>query len=503
MLVLALSVCLLALLLLIFALRGRVVERGVFCRRCRFDLSGIELDAPDSRCPECGRAIGTGKLPRKTRRTRSKIMGTLAGMLLMISLVLAGISLSGNAPAVYKHMPDRVVVYSAVWGSDLALDELLTRLSVPGPAPDWLWNRAIEGALAWQSDTSKPWDPRWGEIVSIAWQTDHLTEEQIARFVRNGTMPEVYIRNRYRKGDPWIGYSVVIKDRRLSALNQYASGYMHSVGRTKSGGIVRDKEWESPAGAMGRKELILPPRAGGSSVGLGSSIRVPPEVSEQMQVGDEFEVFIEFEHDLRRIRDDTQIKVPPFRVSRTLTVVAPDEPIVTVLDDPRKAQQVLASARISPIIGQENLAETSRDYYEASCTITFVNLPYSVAGHIWLRNQTDGELYEADQLSLHAPQRDDPISKGTLGYSIGVSRTRDKPEKLEAFRRVTRDGVVDIVFITDPEAAIRNAQITEIVQVDLEFLSVQVILVNTDEESHLERSRASLISATAPAEPQP
>ena len=506
MLVLALSVFLLALLLLTFALRGRVVERGVFCRRCRFDLSGTDRDAPDSRCPECGRAIGTGKPPRKTRRARSKIMGTLAGMLLMISLVLAGISLSGNAPAIYKHMPDRVVVYSAVWGSDPALDELLTRLSVPGPAPDWLWNRAIEGALAWQSDTSKLWDPRWGEIVSIAWQTNHLSEEQIARFVQNGTMPEIYIRNRYHKGDPWISYSVDFKDRRLNALNLYTPGYMHGVGMTMSGGTVRDKEWESTAGGMSRKELILPSRAGGSSVGLGSNIRVPPEVSEQMRVGDEFEVFIEFKHDLRRISDDTQIEVPPFRVSRTLTVVAPDEPIVTVLDDPRAAARIRENTSATSIIGVVKTGPGQTDY-PVQFTIYFVDLPHSVAGKVYLRHPSDGEMYEAGFFSqparsIVAPDTD-PGANWSTGQIVKVSTNQDTPERLGAFQRVTRDGTVDIVFTTDPQVAIQNPRIHEIVQLDMEFRGVPLIWAATPGERSAVQWDAPMTPASTPRDPQP
>jgi hypothetical protein len=42
MLWLGLTLTTAALALLILGLRGRVIARGTFCRKCRFDLAGLE-----------------------------------------------------------------------------------------------------------------------------------------------------------------------------------------------------------------------------------------------------------------------------------------------------------------------------------------------------------------------------------------------------------------------------------------------------------------------------
>ncbi len=260
---------LLALLMLAIALHGRVVERGRFCRDCKFNLAGIDTETPDACCPECGRATApSGATQSSLRACRMKMM-VVAIVTLLLSLGLLVMHTTGSTPSIYSTMPDRIVLLGAKWGSDEAFDELFSRLSASNATSSWLRTQSVEDALSRQADISEPWDPRWGEIISREWQEDRLSEEQIARFIRSGTRPELWIRNRYRHQDMSVGYSLNFSTDRLRVLNRHQPGYVLHQSISLTGGTYKDEHWENPVVVVGCVGNSSCPREL-SAVALGS-----------------------------------------------------------------------------------------------------------------------------------------------------------------------------------------------------------------------------------------
>lgn len=56
--------------LLVIGLRGRRDGRDPHCRRCGYNLTGLDRAAPEARCPECGDGLGGPRAVRMGRRAR-------------------------------------------------------------------------------------------------------------------------------------------------------------------------------------------------------------------------------------------------------------------------------------------------------------------------------------------------------------------------------------------------------------------------------------------------
>lgn len=86
--------------------RGRRLDDHPLCSRCRFDLHGLGIDTPDSKCPECGVMLEKCP-PRIGNRKRSPARVITGATLLLVMLVFSGIhhaTQTGNLRP-YQFMP--------------------------------------------------------------------------------------------------------------------------------------------------------------------------------------------------------------------------------------------------------------------------------------------------------------------------------------------------------------------------------------------------------------
>lgn len=498
MLPIALLISILGFVTLVVGLRGRVAQRGVFCRKCRFDLAGIKLDTSQAICPECGRSVGKHGTTRLIRRAKRKGVLVVGITICLLGFGLATIHFTGKSASMYAVMPDRVVLMASQWGSDEALDELLVRLSSANQTQKWLWDESIRHALEFQADTTLKWDPRRGEVVSLAWRSNRLNEKQIAQFVRNGIVSEVVMRDRYRVGDQLIRGDVIFAQTRLKVLTLYRTGFMHHLSITRVGGIFQGEEWQTMAGGSARMELMLPPRAGGAGVLLGSSISVPPEIEQLMQPGDEFEVFIEFMSELKHMSDGSIIETLPTRFTHMIAVLESDDLLVDVHDDPSIVQSVRTNCTITPFFGIKQGISSTQLKPVAQSSIIFTNLLHGVAGRVYLRNHTDGELFEAGWLTQNGLTNLKPGREQRVAHAITLLINEWEEDQYEAFQRVTRDGAVDVVFKSDPDVAALNPRLTGIIDVDMEFIGVPLMWFETKGELHEAEQQAKSIPASEP-----
>ncbi len=128
MLTLGLTLTMLALTALPLALRARVTARGIFCRRCRFDLAGLD-HARSPTCPECGRDLRSPNSTRSTLRAANPPMLVVAACLMLLGIA----GLTANAPSVQAFILSRVSDPALVWldraGLNRARAEVLSRLA--------------------------------------------------------------------------------------------------------------------------------------------------------------------------------------------------------------------------------------------------------------------------------------------------------------------------------------------------------------------------------------
>jgi hypothetical protein len=173
-------------LLLLFGLYGRRINDHLYCRKCRYDLSG--LGARPSRCPECGADLTRWRAVRKCRRRRRPVS-------LVIGFAILLFLLAGPAVMILKsveHFFD--TTGKPVWWlrrdaeSDVAVkrgtaqQELIRRLRL-GELSEEQVLAIVDDALKLQADRSKPWTGKWGTFIELAWYGRYVDDETIASYL--------------------------------------------------------------------------------------------------------------------------------------------------------------------------------------------------------------------------------------------------------------------------------------------------------------------------------
>tara|TARA_R110002111_G_scaffold153816_1_gene220742 strand:+ start:621 stop:1493 length:873 start_codon:yes stop_codon:yes gene_type:complete len=191
------AVVLLSLLVLVLAWHGRVIARGQFCRKCKFDLAGLDLESSDSKCPECGCEIHNDTA-RRTRLRQKSFGGIVSsGFLLCIGIGTLGLNAAGQTRAIIAVMPDTVVLLLTDLGVDEALDELHTRTSrVPSTMSEKTWDHAIKAGLAFQADTTRVWDMRWGQVLFDALNFNQMSDAELKQYITAGIHFDLVVRDR-------------------------------------------------------------------------------------------------------------------------------------------------------------------------------------------------------------------------------------------------------------------------------------------------------------------
>jgi hypothetical protein len=158
MLPLALILLAASTIILALALRGRIIARGRFCRRCNFDLAGLD-PATTPACPECGRDLAEPRATSPVVRRRSAA-GLIAAALLALA---AAVPLAATIPAartqMLPHLPDPALA---------ALD----RLGLQGTHAE---------TLARLQDTARPRSPALATLIDDALATVEKQPDQAPR----------------------------------------------------------------------------------------------------------------------------------------------------------------------------------------------------------------------------------------------------------------------------------------------------------------------------------
>lgn len=480
----------LGLLLLPLALRGRTTARGLFCRRCKFDLAGLDPARADPNCPECGRDLTQ---PGSTRPILRRVQGpglVLALLMLTAGAFLTAFALTPRGPAFYAALPDGQLLLLNRLRVDDALTELADRSARTPPLSDAHWRTLIARGLAHQNDTETPWDTRWGLILSQAFLQKRMTEDQLKRYLRHAFETEFNIRDRMAHDATDVGYWLNWKAGRITIVGPTIDTtlrYSNSILRT---GLVGDSTPPSQGGGT-LGSWVLHASGANFTSALGSAIRVPADTPRDGPI----RVYVETRFTLFDADGDVIFQSDPQRGEQTVRILPPGEPVVTARDDPQGAEWTRASASLSPLTitipEPDSLPRWSTEV--ARLQINFEDRPHAVAGRLFAVLDT-GEV-EIGTLRLAA-------GAGSHGYGVGLGVTpAELPDKLPLIRAIAERSTIDVVFRTDPSIAASDPRIDEVVDVTLLFRNVPVVKVSGPDALYSHHTRADATPAAKLEEP--
>jgi hypothetical protein len=196
---------LMGLFLLRIAIRGKLISPNPHCRKCRFDLTGLNLIDPTP-CPECGTTlrINTPAILIGLRKKRKLVLLVAILFLLTAATGLAWPKLS-KLPSIqsinlYDHFPEALLTKLATTGDDSALQTLHDRL-IPGEVSDQALQTLIDHAFKLQADESLPWDERWGDVLLYAILVDKISHSTRNKYFESMIVPVVHQHDRQRMSD--------------------------------------------------------------------------------------------------------------------------------------------------------------------------------------------------------------------------------------------------------------------------------------------------------------
>ena len=457
--------------------RGRVVARGAFCKECRFDLAGLDLGQPDSKCPECGGDIS--KDPQRRTQLRKKSRLGLAGalILLIVGLGTLGLWMSGNASKVISLMPDRVVIQLTEMGVDAALDELVTRVSsIKKTLSASQINGIINEGLTHQSDLLVGFDPRWGEILGLMCVDGYMSEQQLKQYMLNGIDCTPLIRTRVQQGADRVDCLMQLSPSRFNGLTGITTGYLISVRRITDG-IVGDPS-RAESDSPGMSAYIRVSSGAGRWVSSGPLPIVPTNQGLDQEIGTTIRVYIEYALTLQPTGGTLEdaIELGTFRDEQDVLIIDPSESIVSVIDDEEIINRGVQAISIHQIKARTALPDPSVGQRTSllGISIQMNELPESLAFRAYLRLENGKEQF-ISQFVTYGPQ------SGTMGSGIQLSLNTDPTlaaDQIAFVEELKALGKADVILRLDPTLAEPNPDIDQVINMSLIFEDIPVVLAD-------------------------
>jgi hypothetical protein len=178
--------------------RGRTIDNHPICRKCGFDLFGLDAAV---RCPECGNELSARAIRLGHRAVRRWPLGIGVVFLLPSLLILAAVAV------LFIRKTDIETIKPVWWlirDDDAPAVIELNRRRTVGKLTPAETNNIIEAGLRAQAkrDVNHPWMAGWGDFIEASRTTKGVSDEQWQRYGK-GTMTYVLeARPQVRRGDP-------------------------------------------------------------------------------------------------------------------------------------------------------------------------------------------------------------------------------------------------------------------------------------------------------------
>lgn len=226
MLIAAITLLLLAAALLTRGLIGHRVGEEPRCRKCNYNLTGVE----SKKCPECGRAWTIESAPKGLRH-RSKRLIALGAPLLLIGAALAVGTTTGYIQKAnwFTHLPTSCVIPAAANGSTDAVSVLADRFANNRLSPTQL-EQVIEAALVVQGDPkSRETTDLWMDLLVQMEARAQLSADQRDRYYRQMVQVEPQVPAKIRKNPVATDRMLVWLHKRIRAGTRPNFGWQANV----------------------------------------------------------------------------------------------------------------------------------------------------------------------------------------------------------------------------------------------------------------------------------
>ena len=472
MIALSILCLVLSVLIILVGMRGRVSARGVYCRACRFDLSGIAHDQSNAKCPECGRLLSFGKAPRRVTRRRMRSVIVIGILGFLITGGYLAILLSGSAGKVYRVMPNGVVLNASIWGSDDALDVLMERIgkddqSIDEPA----WDRLIEHALIRLDAIEIDWNPHWGEVLYVAACTDRLNVDELQKYIEQISTLSLSVKGRMLGGADSVAVTLDLRSHRASASTGGQLPYRYLLKIKQSGieGWVKEENTRYSNGYTGGLPLNMstPPAGGWSSTSVVADVEMTRN-GELLEIDETARMIVETS--LEVVPRDGDAEDALFSIDQRFTAdirvfdpgvelvgrISPSEPIDTLAE-----RITLHPFKVRPPDEWDPQAGSPNSMI--SYHIELQDTPHPIAYTIYFLCANGDEL-QLDEVVA-------PPSSGSHGLGRSAKPDADDPEQAARIRRIAEEmlkqGKATLILRVTPELANDVAGIDEVLDLDI------------------------------------
>ena len=479
MILIGITIIVLGLFLLPLAWRGRISARGQFCRKCKFDLAGLPIEAAGDKCPECGESVST-QSARRTILRRSSCIGLVASLiLLLLGSGTLGFGIWGNTASIYAHLPDAIVVQGVKWGSTSALDEAVKRSANSPRFVNGYSDDLVDYALKVQADRSVAWDPRIGEILRIALVGGYLNPDQLNLYAINGWTHTLDLRDKVHAGEKFIQYMLASEGDRIGATGHAVTQFRYGARLIEYGVQGEEPVWRiDPKRRLGGKLYIG--GENGSRGWMGSSLWNMDQYTTKIKVGDSIPIYIDLEIRLEDPDIEEPIVSKITRLERSVLVLDPSEPIVRQISNDEQAKHIAEAISVGPLHTMVNPTPPGPNHYNIIMKLSAMIdvIPASFSFKIYL--QIGGEEVHIGELVREGPDEDPRGQYVQWGVSPNDSAGLEHALALHAI--ALEQGTIDVVFKTEPDAALKIPTIDQVVDTTIVFKDVPIKIVETPSE---------------------
>lgn len=479
-----------AFLLALISWHGRVIQRGEFCKGCKFDLDGLDPEQ-NRKCPECGRSVLNPGSRRSTIRRSIRSGFVIAFLVGAVGIGIISVSTSGQTKAVLAKAPDPVVIMLSDWGSDEALDELVIRTSrVPSTMSKKDWDQAVNAGLDFQADSLIPWDPRWGQVLFDALSSDNMSDKQAGRYITNGIKFELALRDKIHPGSIQIHNAVYRIQDRMEPIYGGRTGLI-LMNQITAYGINGQPPIQSYDIYEYERFLDI------SNDGMNSTGSVGTNTPIKGDPGDQIELYFEHQAKLTRSLQSEPIFHTTTREYFTVTVVDPLEPLITVVEDPQAAKLFYESIYMNPLSISEKQTGEEPSAGVMSWNVLIVceavKIPVSLSIYLVI----DETEYQVGKMTSNSHTSLGDSIGGMISFNhlerFGMTPEQSQQLKQELIERET----VRFVQRTDPEGLLSLPNIDEVLGITVVFDEVPIVVMKEIPRSLIVGSQNSRVRPTS------
>jgi hypothetical protein len=487
-----------SLVLLALGIRGRTTARGIFCRRCRFDLAGLD-HARTPTCPECGRPTNTPRATTTVLRKPRPLAAVAGAAMMLLAAALFAIQVPALAAKVLPRASDTQLLWLDRAGLRPVRSEIVARLSdvvTARPAFAPLIDAALEELL---SGKSPPAD-RHTEIIKSAWAGAQFTDAQLQRLLNDrielscvirdfappgsDTVPiSVHAHLRFADLRPWLGADqtppgtkILLQADRGGPIDETELFLQNRIVSTK---VHNLSDWETGFPTMNMPLNPTPQVAQAPARRVHAGLRL---VAENQRTG-------------------AQLVLRELIVEQTVRLIPmPDLQIPPEQTDPAVLERFIGSLTMKSV-NRMSMDRWTDSHAEISFTVYVAESPpFDVAYRIYAALPGRPPEDTGQVLTLDSTR---PRDRGSMGYSyVANAMNNATPPETSPLAQTWRHATTaDFHLIPDPDSAYLRPPIGPILAIPLIIRNVPVVTQEATFDAYAQHApiQAELLAS----DPQP